>query len=54
MSVLPWGEFVKFLNLIFYRLKTTSDPYAFVEFTDHTTAAQALQAMNKRMLLDKV
>uniref|UniRef100_A0A914KIF7 RRM domain-containing protein n=3 Tax=Meloidogyne incognita group TaxID=654580 RepID=A0A914KIF7_MELIC len=32
---------------------TTSDPYAFVEFTDHTTAAQALQAMNKRMLLDK-
>ncbi|VDN31034.1 unnamed protein product [Gongylonema pulchrum] len=30
-----------------------SDPYAFVEFADHYTAAQALQAMNKRILLDK-
>ena len=32
---------------------TTSDPYAFVEFADHYTATQALQAMNKRLLLDK-
>lgn len=31
----------------------TNDPYAFVEFADHYTAAQALQAMNKRVLLDK-
>ncbi|GMS86110.1 hypothetical protein PENTCL1PPCAC_8285, partial [Pristionchus entomophagus] len=30
-----------------------SDPYAFVEFQEHAMAAQALQAMNKRMLLDK-
>ncbi|TKR77308.1 hypothetical protein L596_018305 [Steinernema carpocapsae] len=30
-----------------------NDPYAFVEFADHYTATQALQAMNKRMLLDK-
>ncbi|KAI6189312.1 hypothetical protein M3Y99_01944400 [Aphelenchoides fujianensis] len=32
---------------------TGSDPYAFVEFADHMSASQALQAMNKRMLLDK-
>lgn len=32
---------------------TGSDPYAFVEFADHHAATQALQAMNKRMLLDK-
>ncbi|VDO39609.1 unnamed protein product [Brugia timori] len=31
----------------------TNDPYAFVEFADHYTAAQALQAMNKRVLLEK-
>lgn len=32
---------------------TASDPYAFVEFADHYTATQALQAMNRRLLLDK-
>lgn len=32
---------------------TNQDPYAFVEFADHYTAAQALQAMNRRLLLDK-
>ncbi|KAI6222518.1 hypothetical protein M3Y95_00902000 [Aphelenchoides besseyi] len=32
---------------------TGADPYAFVEFADHLSASQALQAMNKRMLLDK-
>ena len=32
----------------------TNDPYAFVEFVDHAQAAQALQTMNRRMLLDKV
>ncbi|CAI4232198.1 unnamed protein product, partial [Auanema sp. JU1783] len=31
----------------------TNDPYAFVEFSDHSQAAQALQAMNRRMLLEK-
>lgn len=31
----------------------TNDPYAFVEFTDHSQASQALQTMNRRMLLDK-
>lgn len=31
----------------------TNDPYAFVEFSDHHMAAQALQTMNRRMLLDK-
>ncbi|CAB3404273.1 unnamed protein product [Caenorhabditis bovis] len=31
----------------------TSDPYAFVEFLDHDQAAQALQTMNKRLLLNK-
>ncbi|KAL6736735.1 hypothetical protein Aduo_007052 [Ancylostoma duodenale] len=31
----------------------TNDPYAFVEFSDHNMAAQALQTMNRRMLLDK-
>uniref|UniRef100_A0A915ALQ0 RRM domain-containing protein n=2 Tax=Ascarididae TaxID=6250 RepID=A0A915ALQ0_PARUN len=31
----------------------TNDPYAFVEFSDHYTAAQAVQAMNKRVLLDR-
>ncbi|KAL3120596.1 hypothetical protein niasHT_007888 [Heterodera trifolii] len=30
-----------------------SEPYAFVEFVDHYTAAQALQSMNRRLLLDK-
>lgn len=35
-------------------LQGTNDPYAFVEFADHYTAAQALQAMNKRVLLEKV
>lgn len=30
-----------------------NDPYAFIEFVDHYTATQALQAMNKRLLLDK-
>jgi len=32
---------------------TMSDPYAFVEFADHHSASQALQAMNKRLLLDR-
>jgi nucleolysin TIA-1/TIAR len=32
---------------------TTSDPYAFVEFADHLSAAQALQAMNHRQLLNR-
>jgi nucleolysin TIA-1/TIAR len=32
---------------------TSSEPYAFVEFADHHSATQALQAMNKRMLMDK-
>ncbi|KAI6174590.1 RNA recognition motif [Aphelenchoides bicaudatus] len=32
---------------------TSSEPYAFVEFADHHSASQALQAMNKRMLLDR-
>lgn len=32
---------------------SNSDPYAFVEFQEHAMAAQALQAMNKRMLLEK-
>uniref|UniRef100_A0AC34GS43 RRM domain-containing protein n=1 Tax=Panagrolaimus sp. ES5 TaxID=591445 RepID=A0AC34GS43_9BILA len=32
---------------------TTSDPYAFVEFSDHMSAAQALQAMNHRQLLNR-
>uniref|UniRef100_A0A7E4ZSI1 Nucleolysin TIA-1/TIAR n=1 Tax=Panagrellus redivivus TaxID=6233 RepID=A0A7E4ZSI1_PANRE len=32
---------------------TASDPYAFVEFADHTSAAQALQAMNHRSLLER-
>jgi nucleolysin TIA-1/TIAR len=31
----------------------SSEPYAFVEFVDHYSATQALQAMNKRMLLDR-
>uniref|UniRef100_A0A8R1ET61 RRM domain-containing protein n=1 Tax=Caenorhabditis japonica TaxID=281687 RepID=A0A8R1ET61_CAEJA len=30
-----------------------NDPYAFVEFSDHQQASQALQTMNKRMLLEK-
>ena len=31
-----------------------NDPYAFVEFYDHQSAAAALAAMNKRMCLGKV
>ncbi|CAL2033321.1 CBN-TIAR-1 protein [Caenorhabditis brenneri] len=30
-----------------------NDPYAFVEFSDHAQASQALQTMNKRLLLDR-
>ncbi|XP_026314981.1 nucleolysin TIAR isoform X3 [Hyposmocoma kahamanoa] len=30
-----------------------NDPYAFLEFTSHTSAATALAAMNKRVFLDK-
>lgn len=30
-----------------------NDPYAFIEFTTHTSAATALAAMNKRVFLDK-
>uniref|UniRef100_A0A6M2DU36 Putative apoptosis-promoting rna-binding protein tia-1/tiar rrm superfamily n=1 Tax=Xenopsylla cheopis TaxID=163159 RepID=A0A6M2DU36_XENCH len=30
-----------------------NDPYAFVEFTNHQSAATALAAMNKRLFLDK-
>ncbi|CAI2346925.1 unnamed protein product [Caenorhabditis sp. 36 PRJEB53466] len=30
-----------------------ADPYAFIEFSDHYEAAQALQAMNKRLLLER-
>ncbi|CAH2265187.1 nucleolysin TIAR [Pararge aegeria] len=30
-----------------------NDPYAFLEFTNHTAAATALAAMNKRVFLDK-
>lgn len=40
--------------IIHFLVQGTNDPYAFVEFADHYTAAQALQAMNKRVLLDKV
>lgn len=32
---------------------SSESPYAFVEFADHHSATQALQAMNKRMLLDR-
>uniref|UniRef100_A0A8R1E2C8 RRM domain-containing protein n=1 Tax=Caenorhabditis japonica TaxID=281687 RepID=A0A8R1E2C8_CAEJA len=31
----------------------SNDPYAFVEFADHSQASQALQTMNKRLLLDR-
>ncbi|CAI2346108.1 unnamed protein product [Caenorhabditis sp. 36 PRJEB53466] len=31
----------------------SNDPYAFVEFADHQQASQALQTMNKRLLLDR-
>lgn len=30
-----------------------NDPYAFVEFSDHSQASQALQTMNKRLLLER-
>lgn len=30
-----------------------NDPYAFLEFTNHSAAATALAAMNKRVFLDK-
>lgn len=33
--------------------QATSDPYAFVEFADHQSATQALQTMNKRVLLNR-
>ncbi|GMT17047.1 hypothetical protein PFISCL1PPCAC_8344 [Pristionchus fissidentatus] len=38
---------------VIFDVQGNSDPYAFVEFQEHAMAAQALQAMNKRMLLDK-
>jgi RNA recognition motif-containing protein len=44
-------RFCSFNNLLYFQ--TASDPYAFVEFADHHSATQALQAMNNRMLLDK-
>ena len=31
-----------------------NDPYAFIEFSDHSSAANALTAMNKRICLGKV
>uniref|UniRef100_A0A915I934 RRM domain-containing protein n=1 Tax=Romanomermis culicivorax TaxID=13658 RepID=A0A915I934_ROMCU len=33
--------------------ETANEPYAFIEFTDHNAAVQALTAMNRRMLLGK-
>jgi nucleolysin TIA-1/TIAR len=31
----------------------TSDPYAFIEFTEHQAASHALLAMNKRLVMGK-
>jgi len=31
-----------------------NEPYAFIEFTDHNSALQALTAMNRRVLMGKV
>ncbi|CAG0917188.1 unnamed protein product [Notodromas monacha] len=35
------------------RAQTGGDPYCFVEFADHNSAANALAAMNKRKCLGK-
>jgi nucleolysin TIA-1/TIAR len=34
-------------------LQPTSDPYAFIEFAEHQAAANALLAMNKRLVMGK-
>jgi len=39
--------------LFFPFVKPTSDPYAFIEFTEHQAAANALLAMNKRLVMGK-
>lgn len=42
------------LSFLFYFPQPGSDPYCFVEFHDHTAAAAALAAMNKRMCMGRV
>lgn len=37
-----------------YLFQPNQDPYCFVEFYDHESAAAALAAMNKRMCLGRV
>ena len=39
---------------IFLYLQPGNDPYCFVEFLEHKTAAAALMAMNKRMCIGRV
>ncbi|EGT49455.1 CBN-TIAR-2 protein [Caenorhabditis brenneri] len=38
---------------IIFDFQGLADPYAFIEFSDHNQAAQALQSMNGRQLLDR-
>ena len=38
---------------VFY-LQPENDPYAFVEFAEHSYAASGLMAMNKRMCMGRV
>ena len=48
------SDFVYFFNLNFIIQQPGNDPYAFVEFSDSSSAAAALSAMNKRSCLGKV
>ena len=40
--------------IIIIIIQPGNDPYAFIEFSDHSSAANALSAMNKRNCLGKV
>jgi nucleolysin TIA-1/TIAR len=42
-----------YFKKFFLFLKPTSDPYAFIEFTEHQAAANALLAMNKRLVMGR-
>ena len=46
--------FIVVLTVNLYLFQPNQDPYCFVEFYDHESAAAALAAMNKRMCLGRV
>ncbi|XP_052228861.1 nucleolysin TIAR-like isoform X6 [Dreissena polymorpha] len=53
VPAIPPGSFPTNLGWVYCDLVPNQDPYCFVEFYDHESAAAALAAMNKRMCLGR-